>query len=85
MATTWNCLLGMGPGEPELDHEIGAVHNDRYSSLVSAQPDKTYWSVFLGVDRPYSTYKRPRYTERDAEDAAASMAEHPISGTKSFW
>ncbi len=84
MTTTWNCLLGMGPGEPELDHEVGAVHNDRYSFLVSAQPDKTYWFVFMRVDKPYSTYKRPRYTEKDAEDAAASMAEHPISGTKVF-
>ena len=84
MTTTWNCLLGMGPGEPELDHEVGAVHNDRYSFLVSAQPDKTYWFVFMRVDKPYSTYKRPRYTEKDAEDAAASLAEHPVSGTKVF-
>ena len=42
MTTTWNCLLGTGPGEPELDYEVGAVHNDRYFFLVSAQPDKTY-------------------------------------------
>ncbi len=84
MTTTWNCLVGMGPGEPDLGHEVGAVHNDRYSFLISAQPDKTYWFVFMRVDKPYSTYKRPRYTEKDAEAAAASMAEHPISGTKVF-
>ena len=84
MTTTWNCLVGMGPGEPDLGHEVGAVHNDRYSFLISAQPDKTYWFVFMRVDKPYSTYKRPRYTEEDAEAAAASMAEHPVSGTKVF-
>lgn len=74
----------MGPGEPDLGHEVGAVHNDRYSFLISAQPDKTYWFVFMRVDKPYSTYKRPRYAEKDAEAAAASMAEHPVSGTKVF-
>lgn len=84
MTTSWNCLLGMGPGEPDLGHEVGAVHNDRYSFLISAQPDKTYWFVFMRVDKPYSAYKKPRYTEKDAEAAAASMAEHPISGTKVF-
>ena len=22
MTTSWNCLLGMGPGEPDLGHEV---------------------------------------------------------------
>ena len=84
MTTTWNCLVGMGPGEPELHHEVAATHNDYASFLVSAQPDKTYWFVFMKVDKPYSEYKRPRYTEEDAEKAAAGFAEHPVSESKVF-
>ncbi|KAI9690115.1 MAG: hypothetical protein M1822_009076 [Bathelium mastoideum] len=84
MTTTWNCLVGVDPGEPDLDHEIGAVHNNGYSFLVSAQPDKTYWFAFRRATKPYSTYRRPRYTEKDAEEATVSMAEQPISRTKLF-
>ena len=64
--------------------KFGAVHNDRYSFLISAQPDKIYWFVFMRVEKPYSAYQKPRYTEKDAEAAAASMAEHTISGTANF-
>lgn len=64
--------------------KYGAVHNDRYSFLISAQPDKTYRFIFMGVDKPYPANKKPRYTEKDAEAAAASMAEHTISGTTVF-
>ena len=84
MTTSWNCLLGIGPGEPDLGHEVSAVHNDRYSFLISSQPDKTFWFVFMKVDKPYSAYKRPRYTDEDAEKAAATFAEYPLSEFKVF-
>lgn len=79
MTTSWTCLLGMGPGEPALRSELSCVHNDGYSFLIGTQPDRTFFFVFFRVNKPYSEYTRPRWSNEDAEKAALSVADHPIS------
>ncbi|TAQ89191.1 hypothetical protein B7494_g2482 [Chlorociboria aeruginascens] len=82
--TTWTCLLGMGPPEPELPLELSGVHNDKTSFLIASRPDVTFYFTFFKVPKPYSQYTRPRWTEEDANKAAASVADRPISESLVF-
>jgi hypothetical protein len=60
----------MGPGEPSLGNELSCVHNDNYSLLLAAQPSRTFYFIFFKVEKPYSLYTRPRWTDADADEAA---------------
>ncbi|KAJ1337160.1 FAD dependent monooxygenase [Microdochium nivale] len=79
MMTSWTCLVGMGPREPALRNELSAVHNEGYSFLIGTQSDRTFFFVFFRVDKPYSQYTRPRWTQKDADDAAARVMDRPVS------
>lgn len=79
MMTSWTCLVGMGPGTPGLRSELSCTHNNGYNFLIGTQPHRTFFFVFFRVDKPYSQYTRPRWTEKDANEAAAKVLDHPIS------
>ena len=74
----------MGPGEPALGNEAWAVHNDKYSLLFTSQPHRTFWFVWYKVDKPRSHYARSKYTDADAEAAAAKLFDHPVNDTMVF-
>jgi hypothetical protein len=85
MKTEWKLLLGMAPGLPELGaSDMTVVHEDKYSFLTLTQPDHTYFFVFFKLDKPFSWPAQQRYTDADAEEAAASVAEHPLCETLMF-
>lgn len=55
------------------------IHNTRHSFLFLTQPDKTFWFVFTRLEKPFTWPQRQRYTEQDAEDAAARVSTYPVS------
>lgn len=69
----------MAEGIPALGNELSCVHNRCYSFLIGAQPNRTFFFVFFKVDKPYTRYTRPRWTDEDAEKVAAGVADHPIT------
>ncbi|RYP20235.1 hypothetical protein DL765_002909 [Monosporascus sp. GIB2] len=76
---------GMGPGTPELgERDMTAISDKRFSFLCITQPTETFWFVFFRLDKEISWPKRNRYTAQDAEAAAASVADHPLSESLVF-
>ncbi|KAF2726640.1 FAD binding domain protein [Polyplosphaeria fusca] len=85
MVTSWKCLIGMAHGCPELGQcDMTVVHNNRFSFLALTQPTKTFFFVFFRLDKPFTWPKRERFTEQEAEELAASVADHPVSETLLF-
>ncbi|KAK0616592.1 hypothetical protein B0T14DRAFT_538471 [Immersiella caudata] len=83
--TYWKCLLGVGPRAPSLGRSDSAiVHNDGYSFLILAQPHCSFFFVFFHLDKPFAASERLRYTDQDAEDLAASVADQPITESLTF-
>ncbi|RYP71295.1 hypothetical protein DL771_004872 [Monosporascus sp. 5C6A] len=83
--TRWKCLVGMGPATPELgERDMTAVFDKGISFLCITQPTETFWFVFFRLDKEFSWPKRNRYTAHDAEAAAASVADHPVSESLVF-
>ena len=75
----------MGPTAPEMgDRTMTCVHNQGYSFLILTQPDKVFFFVFFRLKSPFTWPKRERFTNEDAENAAAKVADHPISDTTVF-
>ncbi|KAL9030775.1 MAG: hypothetical protein Q9196_001125 [Gyalolechia fulgens] len=84
ITTQWKCLLGFGPGEPQMKNELSVVYNHGYSFLLGTQPRRCFYFVFQRVKKPWTRYSRPHYTQQDAEEMAASVADMPISETMVF-
>lgn len=83
--TTWTCLFGFGPGEPNLRNELSvSSFSGSRCILLATQPRQTFFFVFWKPKKPWSRYTRPRYTEEDAEEAAKSVADLPINETMVF-
>ncbi|POR35297.1 FAD-dependent urate hydroxylase [Tolypocladium paradoxum] len=83
--TTWTCLFGFGPGEPNLGNELSVSSFDGSRCiLLATQPKQSFFFVFWKPKKPWSRYTRPRYTEQDAEEAAKSVADLPINETMVF-
>ncbi|KAL4900544.1 hypothetical protein BDW74DRAFT_182630 [Aspergillus multicolor] len=82
---TWRCLFGYAPGQPHLKNELSVTSlPGRRCFLVATQPKQTFFFVFWRPDQPYSRYTRPRYTAEDAQRAAESVADIPISESMVF-
>lgn len=85
MKTRWKLLLGMGPAAPELGfNDMTVSHDSNYSLMCLTQPDHCYFSAFFKLDQEYSWPTIKRYTAEEAEEAAASIADHPVSDTIVF-
>lgn len=67
-----------------MKNELSVVYNDGYSFLLGTQPRRCFYFVFQRVKSPWTRYNRPRYTARDAEEMAASVADMPVSETMVF-
>lgn len=85
MKTRWKLLLGMGPQASELgERDMTVCHDSNHSLMTLTQPNHTYFSVFFKLDKEHSWPKQQRYTEQEAEAAAASVADHPVSDSMVF-
>ncbi|KGO77075.1 Monooxygenase, FAD-binding [Penicillium italicum] len=85
IVTSWKCLVGMGPPAPELgEGGMTVVHNNGYSFLFLTQPDKLFFFVFFRLDKSFTWPQRQRYTDADAEELAASVANHSLCETLVF-
>ena len=84
MKTQWTCLLGFGPGEPQMKNELSVVQNKGQTILLGTQPKRCFYFLFTRVSKPWSSYTRPSYTQEDAEKMAASVADVPISESMVF-
>ncbi|CAL8575779.1 hypothetical protein XPA_001683 [Xanthoria parietina] len=84
ITTQWKCLLGFGPGEPQMKNELSVVYNKGYSFLLGTQPRRCFYFVFQRVKEPWTRYNRPRYTQEDAAKMAAEVADMPVSETMVF-
>ncbi|KAL8847074.1 MAG: hypothetical protein Q9221_007861 [Calogaya cf. arnoldii] len=84
ITTQWKCLLGFGPGEPQMKNELSVVYNKGHSFLLGTQPKRCFYFVFQRVKEPWTRYNRPRYTQEDAEKMAAEVADMPVSETMVF-
>ncbi|KAL8671459.1 MAG: hypothetical protein Q9168_004047 [Polycauliona sp. 1 TL-2023] len=86
ITTQWKCLLGYGPGEPQMRNEISVVYsNKRRSFLLGTQPKQCFYFVFQRVkERPWTRDNRPHYSQEDAEKMAAEVADLPVSETMVF-
>ncbi|KAL8911259.1 MAG: hypothetical protein Q9171_003557 [Xanthocarpia ochracea] len=85
MKTEWKCLIGVGPATPGLgERDMTVIHNTGYSFLFLTQPDRVFFFVFIRLDNPFTWPKRERYTNEDAEQLAASVADHAVSPTLVF-
>ncbi|PNY24071.1 FAD-dependent urate hydroxylase [Tolypocladium capitatum] len=85
MRATWTCLFGFGPGEPSLGNELGVSSFDGSRCiLLSTQPKQSFFFAFWKVQKPWSRYTRPTYTEEDTEKAGKSIADLPINDTMVF-
>ena len=85
--TEYTCLLGMGPPVPHLPHELSCTYDKDVSFLLGSVKDHSFFFAFEKIPR-HSLFNAPRYTEADAEAAAARVAEHPVAETmvfKEFW
>ena len=82
--TTYSCLVGMSAAVPGLGNELSCVHNRGYSFLIASQPDRTFWFVFFSIEKPYSQYTRPKWTDADAEKAAVPLLDHPLTESVVF-
>lgn len=85
VTTGWSCLIGMGPRSPAMgDRTMTCVHDRGYSFLILTQPEKVFFFVFFRLKKPFTWPNRKRYTDEDANGAAAKVADHPISETTVF-
>ncbi|KAI4279288.1 MAG: hypothetical protein L6R38_005070 [Xanthoria sp. 2 TBL-2021] len=84
ITTQWKCLLGFGPGEPQMKNELSVVYNKGYSFLLGTQPRRCFYFVFQRVKEPWTRYNRPRYSQEDAGKMAADVADMPVSETMAF-
>ena len=66
------------------DRTMTCIHNRRYSFLILTQPDKVFFFVFFRLGDPFTWPNRKRFTEQDADIAAAKVLDHPISETVVF-
>ncbi|KAI2617412.1 FAD binding domain protein [Hypoxylon sp. NC1633] len=83
--TQWKCLVGVGPPEASLGaSDLTVTHDDKYSFEIVAQPDRTFFFVYFYLKEPYSSPARVRYTDQDAEELAATVADHPLTPTCKF-
>ncbi len=83
--TNWKCLIGIGPPASSLGRsDFTVVHDTRYSFLLIAQPQCTFFFVLFFLDKPFPAHKRVYYTEDDAELLAATVADHPITESLVF-
>lgn len=64
--------------------DLSVVSEKGYSYLLLTQPTCTYFFVFFHLGKSYSLPARPRYTQQDAEDLAATIADHPVSESQTF-
>ncbi|KAI6087584.1 FAD binding domain protein [Hypoxylon rubiginosum] len=85
MKTRWKCLVGTGPPEPGLgERDMTVVHDRGFSFLALTQPNRSFWFVFFRLDSPFAWPQRANYTEQDAEELAATVADHHVSDTLVF-
>jgi hypothetical protein len=81
----WKCLVVMTRPIPELgDKDLTVVHNDDYSHMFTMTPLAGYFFVFFRLPEPVTFPSLPRYTDQDAHDLAAHIANHPVSETVLF-
>lgn len=66
------------------EQDLSVVHETSYSYLLLTQPTCTYFFVFFHLGKSYNLPERPRYTQQDAEDLAATIADHPVSESQTF-
>lgn len=60
------------------------VHNNGYSFLILTQPDKVFFFVFFRLPRPVTWPTQQRFSSADADEAAARVADHPLSESMVF-
>ncbi|KAI1444244.1 FAD/NAD(P)-binding domain-containing protein [Annulohypoxylon stygium] len=85
LKTNWKCLVGTGPPEPGLgERDMTVVHDNRFSFLALTQPNRAFWFVFFRLDEPFAWPQRANYTTKEAEELAASIADHPVSDSLTF-
>ncbi|KAK1979459.1 hypothetical protein LZ30DRAFT_177205 [Colletotrichum cereale] len=83
--THWKCLVGTGPPEPGLgERDMTSTSDRRMSFLALTQPDRAFWFVFCKLDEPVVWPQRVDYDERDAEELARALADHPVSESVTF-
>ncbi|KAI1381392.1 FAD binding domain protein [Hypoxylon crocopeplum] len=83
--TSWKCLVGIGPPEASLGaSDLTITHDEKYSFEIVAQPHCTFFFVYFYLKEPYYSPARVRYTDQDAEDLAATVADHPLTETCKF-
>lgn len=83
--TTYNCLIGVAKNIGGLGaNDMTWVHNTGLSFLFLTQPDHIYFFVHFKLSKQIRWPSRPKWNDEDAEKAAASVAEHPVSDSLVF-
>lgn len=78
---TYTALVGVCKPIPGLGvQDMTWVHNDKLSFLFNSQPDGIYFFCHFKLPQQCSAWPHvPKYSEADAERAAASVADHPVA------
>ncbi|OCK84466.1 FAD binding domain-containing protein [Lepidopterella palustris CBS 459.81] len=85
LVTTYTALIGVSKTIPGLGiQDMTWVHNDKLSFLFNTQPDQTYFFVHFKLPQQRSWPHVPKFTQEDADKAAASVADHPVSDSLVF-
>lgn len=83
--TTYQCLIGVSKTIPGLgNRDMTWVHNKHLSWLIMTQPDQTYFFVHWKLQKQIRWPTRAKWSDEEAEKAAASVADHPISESLVF-
>ena len=85
LLTTYNCLLGIAPAVPGLgESDMTCVHDHGFSFLFLSQPEQINFFVFSKLAEPFRWPNQRRWTDEDAEEVAAKVADHPVSESLLF-
>ncbi|XXH00682.1 hypothetical protein Hte_007032 [Hypoxylon texense] len=83
--TSYKALIGIGPHIPNLRPDaLITVYDNKLSFLVITQPDHVFWFAFFRLPNTLVWPERGHYTDQEARELAASIADHPITETAKF-
>jgi 2-polyprenyl-6-methoxyphenol hydroxylase-like FAD-dependent oxidoreductase len=82
----WYCLVFVTTGIPEMGTtDMTVINGPNHTHLFALTPSRGFFSVYFRLDKPCLSPKRPRrFTDQDADELAASVADHPLSETVVF-
>ncbi|KAJ9273241.1 hypothetical protein DTO212C5_826 [Paecilomyces variotii] len=85
MKTSFRVLLGMGPPAAEVGERDLTICSDSGFVLTTvSQPTHLFFCVYQKLEKDLLWPRQPRYTMREMDVFAESVADHPVSDTIVF-